>query len=144
MTEPASERLMAGLETQLTTWLEAEWGEDHVASRELAIDPSGEMPENCPAIWIIDGPETPTGGEMYEVCNRELLLVGFVRKSNELEDGIPTQCNRLIAILDKLWTLTVVASISVMFQTSGPRQLFAGDVEGLVQFPVIVRYTREA
>jgi hypothetical protein len=144
MSEPASERVMVGLEEQLTTWLETAFGDGHVASRELTPDPSGEMPENCPAVWIIDGPELPTGGERYEVCNREVLLVGFVRKSNDFYDTPATQCNRLIAVLDQLWNLMVVDNIAVDFGANGARQLFAGDTEGIVQFPVVIRYPREA
>ena len=117
----------------------------HIASRDLAIDPSGAMPENCPAVWIIDGPETPTGGELYEVCDRELLLVGFVRKSTQFPDSPATQCNRLVGILDQLWTLFKVDGLDgqINFRANGARQGFVGDTEGVVQFPVIVRYARE-
>jgi hypothetical protein len=142
--DPASERLMAGLEDELTRWLETAYDSGHVASRDLAIDPSGEMPENCPAVWIIDGPETLTGGELYEVCDRELLLIGFVRKSNQFPDSPATQCNRLIAVLDQLWNLMVVDGIAADFRANGARQLFAGDTEGIVQFPAVVHYAREA
>jgi len=146
MIEPTSEKLMVAIEEQLTDWLETAFGGNHKASRDLAIDPSGEMPENCPAVWIIDGPEHPVGGEMYEVCDRELLLVGFVRKTTEFPDSTATQCNRLISVLDQLWTLFVIPGLSgqVAFKANGPRELFAGDIEGITQFPVVVRYAREA
>ena len=146
MSEPRSELLMVGLEEKVSGWLETAYGLNHKASRDLTIDPSGEMPENCPAIWIIDGAETLTGGELYEVCDREVLFVGFVRKTNEFADSPATQCNRLIAVLDQLWTLFTIDGLDaqVSFRANGPRELFAGDTEGIVQFPVVVRYAREA
>ncbi len=148
MSTPASELVAAALQATIASWFTAAFGDGRVVTRGARTDLTTLNPEQTPAaqIWATRRRFVDLSENVPNTVLHDFTVQAIVRAVSADDPAIPEiLVNRVVDVLDQLWTTTVLGNVGVTIIPNGEASMtWAGPDYGQVQFSISVRYERMA